>query len=101
MKNSKSPLLEAIDADAYVWLEQQAPVYLTAIEQELAAGRTPDQIRRLVGEAVGPERSAFALRCYQAAKHVQRMQECPMLFELIALCIVAVLAIWRSGGLGR
>ena len=65
-----SPILTAIDADAFDWLVRQAPVYVSAIEAELQAGRTPTEIRYIVQTNIGPDRQALALRCEQAARHM-------------------------------
>lgn len=65
-----SALIDAIDADAFDWLMQHAPRYVTAIETELRTGRTPEEIRYIVASNVGPDRMGLALRCYQAARHM-------------------------------
>jgi hypothetical protein len=76
MANAKrSPILVAIDADSYDYLSTAFPDLLAAIEVEVRAGKTPDQIMRLVLQAVGPDRQALAYRCQQAAHHVARTQE--------------------------
>lgn len=68
---------QAIDADAYTWFTQQTfgPTYITAIERELQKGATPEAVRYYVQARVGPERAGLALRCEQAARHIQRMGE--------------------------
>ena len=65
-----SPLLAAIDYDAYEWLTSQAPHFLLAIEKELKQGRTPEEIRYMVSSRVGPDRQGLALRCEQAARYI-------------------------------
>lgn len=65
-----SPLIDAIDEDAFEWLAQYAPRYVNAIEQELRAGRTPAEIRYIVASNVGPDRHGLALRCEQAARYM-------------------------------
>jgi len=70
-----SPVLAALDADSYSWLSTQAPELLDAVEQEIAAGRTPQFLMRQVAAHVGPEREALAMRVYQAARHIERMHE--------------------------
>ncbi len=67
-----APLQEAIDADAYSFLEQNAPGYLVAIDKVLAQGVTPAQVRWFVSAGVGADRQGLALRCEQAARHIQR-----------------------------
>ena len=69
-----SPLIAALDADSYEYLSTQSPELLSAIEAEVAAGKTPSQCARLVSQYVGPERDGLARRVYQAAAHVERMQ---------------------------
>ncbi|MBP8294440.1 MAG: hypothetical protein KAX65_16800 [Caldilineaceae bacterium] len=66
-----SPLLAAIDYDAYEWLSTNAPHYLAAIEKEIQGGRSPEAIRQIVSSRVGPERQGLALRCEQAARHIK------------------------------
>lgn len=74
-KTSTSPLLDAIDADAFEWLSHYSPIYLSAIEAELARGWTPEQIRNFMLRHVGPDRSGLALRAEQAARYLQRTQD--------------------------
>lgn len=70
-----SPLLTAIDQDAYEWLSVYAPIYLDAIEKEMRSGRTPSDIRQIVSTNIGPDRQALALRCEQAARHLAAMMQ--------------------------
>lgn len=67
------PLMAVIDRDGYEYLEVQQPEYLQAVNQELQAGNTPDEIRRKVLRLAGPDRQALAMRCCQAARHMSRM----------------------------
>lgn len=67
-----SPIIDAIDEDAFEYMLTHAPRYLAAIEAELRTGRTPAEIRRIVSREVGPERQSLALRCEQAARHMAR-----------------------------
>lgn len=71
MTVTSSPLMAAIDYDAYEWLATNAPHYLTAIEKEIQNGRSPETIRQIVSGCVGPERQGLALRCEQAARHIR------------------------------
>ena len=66
------PLLVAIDEDAYQWLQESAPRYLSAIEQALEDGDTPESVYSVVSYNVGPDRQGIARRCQQAARHIQR-----------------------------
>lgn len=69
--NALQPIQAAIDADAYDWLAQHAPGYVTAIEKALQAGSNPTQIRRFMQAQVGPDRAGLALRCEQAARYME------------------------------
>lgn len=68
----QSPLLAALDAESYEYLVQAAPGIAEAVESEVLAGRTPEQIRRMVLQHVGSERAALAERCCQAARFLAR-----------------------------
>lgn len=68
------PLMAVIDRDGYEYLEVVHPDYLTAVEAELQAGHTPDEIRRKVLRLAGPDRQALAMRCEQAARFLSRMK---------------------------
>lgn len=67
-----SPIIAALDRDSYDWLSTAAPELLDAIESEVAAGRTPEAVGRMVAAHVGAERSALAIRCQQAAAYIAR-----------------------------
>ncbi len=67
------PLMAVIDQDGYEYLSVQHPDYLLAIEKELKAGSSPDEIRRKVMRLAGSDRLALAKRCEQAARYVARM----------------------------
>ncbi len=71
MSNFQS-LEQAIDEDAYEYLSQHAPSYIKAIDNELVRGATPEQIRWYVQVRVGADRLPLALRCEQAARHIER-----------------------------
>jgi hypothetical protein len=66
-----TPLTEALDAMSYQWLSAQAPELVLAIDEELNSGRSPYQIRLVAQQHVGPDRDGLALRCEQAARHMQ------------------------------
>lgn len=53
--NALLPLQAAIDADAYDYLSQHAPGYVTAIDKALQQGSTPAQIRWYVQSQVGAD----------------------------------------------
>ena len=63
----------AIDAESYQWLEVSAPGLATAVSVAIEQGMTPREIRFYVGRKVGPDRQSLALRCEQAARHMERM----------------------------
>lgn len=65
------PRLGAIlDRESYEWLAAAHPDILAAIEAEVAAGRTAEQIRLFVVRHTG--RAEIAQRCEQAARWVER-----------------------------
>ncbi len=67
------PRLGAIlDRESYEWLAAAHPDILAAIEAEVAAGRTAEQIRLFVVRQTG--RIEIALRCEQSARHIARGQ---------------------------
>ena len=71
MTNALQPLQAAIDADAYDWLSQHAPGYISAIDKALQQGSNPAQIRWFVQSQVGAYSPARALRCEQAARYME------------------------------
>lgn len=64
-------LQQALDAESYEWLAGYAPGVLSALEREVAGGRTPDQIKLFVLRQTG--RLEIALRCEQVARHIERI----------------------------
>ncbi len=61
-------LQQALDAESYEYMAGNYPVVLSAIEREVAGGRTPEQVKLFVlRQTCRPE---IALRCEQAARHV-------------------------------
>lgn len=69
-----SPILAALDRESLDYLTVNAPEIVTAVEEELAAGKTPDAIYRAVIRHIGPDRAALSARIYQAACALARMQ---------------------------
>lgn len=61
-------LQQALDAESYEWLAGNHPVILSALEREVAGGRTPDQVKLFVLRQTG--RYEIALRCEQVARHI-------------------------------
>jgi len=66
-------LAAALDADSYNWMVELYPDFVSAIEQALAQGIKPGQIRRFVFTHTG--RLELAKRCEQCALHLERMKE--------------------------
>jgi hypothetical protein len=64
-------LQQALDAESYEWLAGYSPVILSALEREVAGGRTPEQIKLFVLRQTG--RIEIALRCEQVARHIESM----------------------------
>lgn len=61
-------LSDALDEQSYEWMLSAHPQILDAIESEVAAGATPEAIRRFVMRQTG--RAEIALRCEQVARFV-------------------------------
>jgi hypothetical protein len=62
---------KALDRESYEWLAGHAADILEAVEAEVAAGRTPEQIRLFVIRKTS--RDELAQRCEQAARHIKAM----------------------------
>jgi len=60
----------ALDAASFDWMVEQYPDIAAAIEQSLARGATPAQVKRFVLAKTG--RLELALRCEQCARHAAR-----------------------------
>lgn len=69
-----SPIQVALDQESFEYLNDTFPDLLLAIEQEVTAGMSPDQVKRMVYQHSGPDRLALAYRAQQAARHIARMQ---------------------------
>lgn len=62
------PALEtAINADAWEYLQNNAPEYAAAVQTAVTNGGKPDEIYRFVLDRVGLWREPTAMRCKQAA----------------------------------
>lgn len=69
IKTLTMPRLGAeLDRESYLWLAAQYPNILDAIEAEMAAKHTPQDIRLFVIRQTG--RLEIALRCEQAARYL-------------------------------
>ena len=74
MKTIDFPDLDAaIDAEAWQWLQETAPVYADAVTAEVKRGHAPADIRQRFMRLT--QRPALALRLEQAARHVQRQRQ--------------------------
>ena len=69
------PLARAIAQQSAEWLESNYPFVFDALEQELEAGRTMNDVRRILRRTFGNDlRDAFVLRVLQAAEHMRLEQ---------------------------
>lgn len=68
-------LSPAINSDGWEWLQNNAPDYATAVQKEVAAGKSPDQIYRYMLVELGLHREPLARRCRQAAAYLQTAGE--------------------------
>ena len=64
-----SRLGEVLDRESYTWLASTHPDILEAIEAEVGAGRTPDDVRMFGLLRTG--RGELAMRCQAAARHIK------------------------------
>jgi hypothetical protein len=66
------PLARAISQQSAEWLESTYPFVFDALQQELAAGRTLSDVRRILRRTFGNDlRDAFVLRVLQAAEYMR------------------------------
>lgn len=71
-----SPLARAIAQQSAEWLESNHPLVYDALTKELAAGRTVNDVRRILRRTFGNDlRDAFVLRVIQAAEHMHSEME--------------------------
>lgn len=65
------PLQRAIARESAEWLEANCPQVYDALVQELSAGRSVNDVRRILRRSFGHDlRDAFVLRVLQAAEHM-------------------------------
>lgn len=64
---------KVLDAESYEWLASMHSEILEAVEAEVSAGSTPDQIRYFVLLRTG--RPELAIRCQAAARHARVVVE--------------------------
>lgn len=67
--NSMDALQKAFNAESYAYLEREWPEILAAIEVEISNRHTPEEIKRFALQWTC--RFEMAMRCYQAAKHIE------------------------------
>ncbi len=68
-KETYGPLSKAIDQQSAEWLEANAPEIYDALEKELEAGQTIEEIRKILRRKFGDElREPFVIRILQAAE---------------------------------
>lgn len=69
------PLARAIAQQSAEWLEATVPPVFDALQQELAAGRSLNDVRRILRRTFGNDlRDAFVLRVLQAAEYLHGME---------------------------
>ena len=70
--NRMGSLSQAIDHQSAEWLEANLPEIFDALERELQAGRSMDEIRRMLLRKFGNDlRDAFVVRVLQAAEYLR------------------------------
>ena len=70
-KEQKGPLSKAIDRQSAEWLEANAPYIFDALEKELDAGQSLEEIRRVLRRKFGNDlREPFVIRVLQAAEFI-------------------------------
>lgn len=62
----------ALDAESWNWLSETLPEIATAVQNAMAGGASPEDIRRFVTGRT--QRSDLARRCEQAARHLIAVQ---------------------------
>ena len=59
---------QVLDAESYEWLDANYPEVRSAVEAEVKAKHTPEEIRRFVLRHTS--RYEFSVRCEAAARHL-------------------------------
>lgn len=65
-----SAFADAVNLDAYKFLEISKPDYLEAVEAMIREGSLPGEVEVVALRELGPDRTALARRCAQAAEHI-------------------------------
>ena len=68
MTRTFARLGSVLDHSSYEWLLDEAPDVAVAIESEVLAGATPEDIRRFLMDQIGENRVAFINRVVSAAR---------------------------------
>lgn len=69
----EGPLARAISQQSAEWLESTYPFVYDALQQELSAGRSINDVRRILRRTFGNDlRDAFVLRVLQAAEFMRQ-----------------------------
>ena len=65
-------LTAVIEEEDYLFLQDKAPAYAVAVEQEVNQGSTPAQIYRHIQSMTHEGREGLAIRCRNAAQYLTR-----------------------------
>lgn len=71
MSKTFSKLGSALDKQSWQWLQDTDEDIANAVEAEVIAGASPDEIRRFILSHVGGDRSGLAARAMSAARHLE------------------------------
>ena len=71
MTRTLTKLGATLDEAAYEWILDEYPQLAIALETEILAGATPDDVRRFMTAHVGEHRVALIARCVSAARWLQ------------------------------
>lgn len=75
ISDQPGPLERAISQQSAEWLEANSPTVYDALAQELDAGKTISDVKRILRRTFGNElRDAFVLRVLQAAEYMSSEQ---------------------------
>lgn len=66
-----SRLGAALDKQSYEWLLEADEDIASAVQAEVTAGASPDEIRRFILGHVGTDRSGLAARAMSAARYLE------------------------------
>jgi hypothetical protein len=73
MSNPFDELSQALDAESWDWLSENAPDVARGVAVAVQRRQQPADIRRFVAGRTG--RNELAMRCFQAASHLARQGE--------------------------